>query len=120
MVEEQLIAALLDDPAGYPTLAEDRVFALRLEEGSAYPAITYQRVAAAPVNSISGSSGLDYVRMQVDCLAETYGVAKRLAQEVRAKLESASFKALLATDRDEYDNEARVFRVINDFLMWQK
>lgn len=120
MIEEQLLSVLLDDSAGYPTIAEDRVFALRLPEFTAYPAITFQRVASAPVNSVSGSSGLDYVRVQVDCWAEKYEEAKRTAEDVRRLLGAASFKALLATDRDEYDNEARVFRVINDFLMWQK
>lgn len=119
-VEKLVLAALLDDaPPGYPTLAENRVYALRLPKNTTFPALSFQRISSEPVNSLDGSSGLDQVRLQVDCWAETYDQAKRLAAEVRDALEAGSFKALLATERDDFEEEARLYRVSSDFMLWQ-
>ncbi len=102
------------------TAAGDRVYPLLRGEGTGLPALVYTRVGNAPVNSLSGSSGLDQVRVQVDCYAATYNDAKSLAASVRPLLEGAPFKALLQTDFDFYEPDTKVFRVTQDYYCWQK
>lgn len=118
MIEEDVLTALVGSPPA--TSADERVYALVLPDESSYPAITYQRISNVPVNSLSGSSDLDQVRVQVDCWATTYGAAKALAGEVRTAMEAAAFKGLLVTDADEFDDVAKVYRVSMDFYCWQK
>jgi len=121
MIEQDILAVLLDDaPPGFPTSAGNNVYALMLPQNSGFPAISFQRISSVPVNALSGSSGMEYVRVQFDCWAETFAAAKQLAVELRALLEAGSFKALMANDFDDYDPDAKVYRVSSDFQMWQK
>jgi hypothetical protein len=118
VVEEDILAALTGSPPA--TSAGDNVYALVLPDGTDYPALTYQRISTVPVNSLAGSSGLDQVRVQIDCWAATYGAAKALADEVRPVMEAAAFKGLLVTDTDDYDEVTRLYRISMDFYCWQK
>lgn len=102
------------------TAAAGRVFPLLRGEGTALPAVVYSRVGNAPVTSLQGSSGLDQVRIQIDCYATTYAGAKNLAASIRPLLENADFKALMQTDFDFYEPDTKVFRVTQDYYCWQK
>lgn len=120
MVESEIIAVLAASDSPFPTSAENKVYALVLPDDATMPAITYQRISNVPVDDLSGHSGLDHVRMQVDCWAETYAAAKELAKEVRAIMTAAGFKALLATDRDDYEPDTQRYRASSDYLVWQR
>lgn len=119
MVEEEVLLALtIEAPA--PTRAGNRVYALVLPQDIAYPAISYQRISNGPVNSLDGHSGLDYVRIQVDAWSTKYWEAKLLAEEIRACMLAADFKARADIDSDEFEVESKLYRVSSDFLLWQK
>lgn len=118
MVEADILGALKGSPPA--TSAGDNVYAFLLPESATYPAITYQRISNVPVNSLAGRSNLDQVRVQVDCWAETYDAAKTLAGEVRTAMAAAGYKGLLITDADDFDQDARIYRVTMDFYCWQK
>lgn len=118
MIEQSIYTALTTG-SPLPTSANTRVFPVLIpKESNAYPAISYQRVTSTPVVSLQGSSGLDNVRVQIDCWARTYKEVKALAAEVRLVMQSIG--ALPATDVDDYEPETKLYRVIMDFTMWQK
>ena len=103
------------------TDAGTRVYPWIVGQDVPLPRIVYTRVSTAPVTSLSGSSGLDNVRMQVDCYAATMPGALRLASQVRTLLEGggAGFTALLAGQFDAYEPETKVFRQSLDFSCWE-
>lgn len=117
---ELLVNAALTEGSPLPTIAGLRVYPLLRPEGAPVPAVTYQRVGNTPINSLDGSSGLDYVRIQFDSWAATYAEAKQLAREVRTAMEAAPFKALLVLDLDDYEQATRLYRITQDFNCWQK
>lgn len=119
MVEIQILNALT---TGSPlTNAGNRVYSQVLPEGLTQPSISFQRVSTSPINDLSGHADLDYVRMQVDCWANTYGAAKILAGQVRSILTDRTlpFKALLDNERDDFDPETETYRVSSDYFVWQ-
>jgi hypothetical protein len=103
---------------GAPTAAGVRVFHVLAPQASALPRITFSRASNTPVTSLSGSSGLDQVRMQVDCWAASYPEAKALARQVRTILQAQPFKALMQNDFDDYEVETATWRVSMDFRCW--
>lgn len=121
MVEQDILTALTSGSPS-PTSAGDRVYGLVLPTlaNPKLPAVSYQRVSNVPVVSLSGHSGIDHVRMQVDSWAATYGGAKVLSAEVRVAMTAAGFKALLATDRDDFEDDTGLYRVSADYLCWEK
>ena len=52
-----------------------------------YPCITYQGASYADVQTLSGTVGLPTVRIIFDCLAERYGVARRIAELLAKKMD---------------------------------
>ena len=112
--------AALTAGSPWPTAAQDRVYHVIAPQGRALPRITFTRAANAPVVSLSGSSRLDQVRMQVDCWARTYQEARALAVQVRAVLEPQPFKALMQNDFDDYEVETQTWRVSMDFRCWER
>lgn len=121
MVEEQVLLALTSGSPS-PTSAGSRVYGVvlpQVAQDEGLPAVSYQRISSAPVNDYDGHSNLDKVRIQVDAWARTYGAAKQLAGEIRAALTAASFKALLESDFDEFEEESKLYRVSTDYELWQ-
>jgi hypothetical protein len=114
MVESLILSALKGN-----TAAGNNVFALVLPSGTVRPAITYQRISTEPVNSIVGSSGLDRVRMQIDCWAGTFQAAVEIAEAVRTLMAAAGFQGLLDNQSSEFEEETRLYRVSSDFFVWQ-
>lgn len=101
------------------TAAGVRVYPEPAAQGAALPYITWQRASTAPVTSLSGSSGLDSVRIQVDCWASSKPAARQLATQVRTILEGQSFKALMQGAFATYETETRVHRYSMDFRCWE-
>lgn len=113
MIELQLFDALKD-------LVGNRCYPLTMPQPPLYPAIVYQRLATNAFNRLEGGASIDQVRVQIDCYAPTYEAVKALASGVRSALESASFKATLQTEFDLYEPDLEIFRIIQDFYLWQK
>lgn len=121
MIEQSIVELLINDaPPGFPTLAENRVYAVLLPEQCGFPALSYQLISTDEINSLDGSSQLDYCRVQFDAWARTLDEANRLSKEVRDLLEASEMKGLMATKWNEFDAEALIFRVSADFMLWQK
>lgn len=119
MIETDIHAALTAGSPS-PTAAGDRVYALLRPQGGALPAVVYTRISNQPVTSLAGSSGLNRVRVQIDCWATTMAAALTLADEARVALEAATMKALPDSDFAEYEEETRIYRLSRDFFCWEK
>lgn len=100
-------------------LASGRVYPLQAPEKVTYPCIVYFRINSTPINTIDGGSTIDLVRIQVDTYAKTYSACKVLAESVRSSLEGSAVKATLQTDQDIFEPDLSVFRVSQDYYVWQ-
>ena len=103
------------------TAAGERVYAMRAPQSSTVlPRITYQRITTSPETSLSGSSNLDAVRIQVDCWARTFLGAVALAAQARGLLEAdTKFKPLCQGITDFHEPETDLFRRSMDFRCWE-
>jgi len=113
MIEQQIFDALKG-------LVSNRCYPIMMPEKPTFPAIVYSRIANVPYNTIVSASTLDQVRVQIDIYANTYSAAKTLSASVRTAMEAASFKATLQTDQDLYEPDVKVYRVSQDFYVWDK
>jgi hypothetical protein len=117
---ETLIFEALATGSPLPTSAGVRVYPEQAKQGAATPRITYSIVTTVPQNNLGGNSGLDLVRVQVDCWADSSPAAATLATEVRAVLEAQPFKALLQNSFTAYEHETKTFRRSLDFRCWHR
>lgn len=103
------------------TAAGTRVHWLRTPQSvTEYPRITLQRITTSPETSLSGSSRLDNVRIQVDCWARNFSGAVALAAQARALLEAdTKFKPLCQGITDFHEPENDLFRRSMDFRCWE-
>lgn len=113
MIEQDLFDTL-------KPLVANRVYPLVMPQNPTYPAIVYNRISSAAQNVLEGGSTIDQVRIQVDTYATTYSAAKSLARLVRLAMEGASFKATLQTDQDFYESDLSIYRVSQDFYLWER
>ena len=102
------------------TLASGRVYPIVLPDIAILPAIVYQRVSSIPITSLDGDTGLDSVRIQISVWAATYKEAKDLSATVRATLNASALKLVTENDTDDYESETKRFRVLTDYVVWQK
>lgn len=115
---EQALFEALTTGSPLPTDAGDRVYAVLMPQDVVLPAVSFQRISNNPIVSLDGASGLDQVRIQVDCWAETYAAVKTLSAQVRSVMEGIN--ALPVMDLDGYEEVKHVYRLTMDFSMWQK
>ena len=130
-MEAAFIALILSDPA-VAVIAGSRVFPVSRPQGAGLPAITSTRISGGPRYADEGEVGLELARLQVDCWAESYGVAKLLAQAVTRRLSGfagtvagKTFQAIdLIQERDRQEGGGRnaqyLFNVQLDFSVWAK
>lgn len=103
------------------TAAADRVYPVEADQNAIAPFIVYQRISSDPVSSLNGNSGLDSVRVQIDCYAQTNEQAWTMARAVRTALNGQSFKPLLLTESDAPpDPSTRLYRVTQDYRLWDR
>ncbi len=113
MIEQQIFDTLKG-------LVSNRCYPMMMPEKPTFPAIVYSRISSLPFNTIVSASTLDQIRVQVDIYANTYSAAKTLAASVRTAMEAAAFKATLQTDQDLFEPDVKVYRVTQDFYVWDK
>lgn len=120
MIEQAIYQALIGHP-GLSALIGDRARAATLRQGDTFPAVTYSRVSTSHENDLDGYAGLDNLRIQVDCYAESYMEARAVAAQVKQAMEAATnFTAIRSSDRDIYEASTDIHRVITDFSVWYK
>ncbi len=124
MTIETEIVTRLEDDAGVGAEAGNRIYPILLPQRPIYPAIVYRRISGPRLHHLTGSSGRGVARIQIDCWAKTYVAAQALAAAVRASLDGFTGKLTtldatckLDNEIDDYDDEAKVYRVIQDYLI---
>ncbi len=108
------------------TLIVARLYPLILPQDPTVPAITYQVISGHRFHSTDGASGLSTPRIQFDCWAKTYLEAEALFEALRKRLDgfqglAVSTKvqaAFFESERDDYDDAARLYRRSADFFVW--
>jgi len=122
---EQTVTATLANDTGVKALVnpsstrvDNGVYPLQMSQPLVLPAVVYQRVANAPQNGVDGYHNLEQVRVQVDCWDKTYLGAKALAAAVRVAMMTTPLYGLFLMDLDGYDNETKLYRVTQDFSIW--
>lgn len=119
MLEQRLYAHLSAD-ADVSALVGSRIYPLVMPQGAALPAIVYQRISGVPANHAGRVPSLESARVQVNCYAKTYGVAKDLCDAVVWRMQQSSpyFQCTRVNERDLYDDEDRTFALALDFSLW--
>lgn len=119
MIESDVHAVLVAAPA-VAALVAGRVAAGMLPEGELRPYVTFSLITGERIPSMTDSGVMRHVRMQFDCWSPNYGESKRIALAVQEAIEaSALFEVVFITDQDLYDNEAKLYRVVVDYSIWQ-
>lgn len=123
MIEEDLYSHL-STFTGLTALVGDRVYPVTAPQTVQAPFCVFFKVSDARIYSHQGFSGLERVRVQISCYAETYLEAKQVAEQVTAAMEAwlaanvkvqASFQE---NELDMYDSETGLYHVPVDFFIW--
>lgn len=108
------------------TIAPQRSHALKLPNKPKYPALVYTPVSENRRILIDGGGAYKTeARIQVDAWAKTYSSAKTLANTLRSGLDGfagdlqGTTIGLIRVDggRDDFDNDAGLFRVSTDLMI---
>jgi hypothetical protein len=128
-----LRAYLIADAALSAMVGGERVFPVVLPQGVTAASIVYTRISGQGDHDMSGPSGLNRVRVQIDAWSQDADEADALARLIKARLDGFSGPislggspeasvtvqgAFFDTQRDDYDSEAEMHRVSQDFLCW--
>jgi hypothetical protein len=118
-VLEESIFAHLSTSTALTAMVSTRIYPAMLPENCELPALSYQRISNTPQNTMSGHSGLDNPRIQIDCWATSYGDAKAIGDKTRKAMGAATtFRALQLSDQDIIEPELEIYRVSMDFSCW--
>lgn len=121
---EEDFRAILLAAAGVTAIAATRIDWVSHPQGAGGPYVVLNLIDDAEGLTYAGPDGLSQGRVQVDCYAPSYSVAKALARAVRSALDgyqAGDFAGIfLETSRDTREggsNEAeRLFRCGLDFM----
>lgn len=117
---------ILTNDATVGGLVSTRVYPHLREQGSAFPAVTYQRVGGPRTPKQEGPANHVRQRVQLNSYAGDSTTAQDLADAVRQALDGVSgtyggmkVQGIECNDApiDDFDPVARVFRVIQDFII---
>ena len=125
---EQAIAKLVTDDGKI----QNRVYpVVKPQDASVFPVVVYNRISTErPHTHSARSSGLGVARVQLRVWAKTYADARTTVEDLRRVLDgyvgnvvvkSTTFEiqAILAEDeRDDYDEETRLFGILFDVRVW--
>lgn len=131
---EEAVFAILTGDAGVAALAGDRVYPQVIPQDVALPAVAYARISTMRVKRHGGAGvgrRLARARVQVNCEAVGYGVAKALAGAVVGALDGVMATVALdgqgsvevqgswiENEGDEYGETGGVYGVRQDFMVW--
>lgn len=124
--------AKLAATAGVSALVGTRITPLRLMDATDLPAIAYTQISGPRIltHDEAAGSSLAQKRYQLDAWAETYAEAHAIALQVRTALDgyrgtvtsgadSLTLQGVLIEgERDDYDPETRIYRVIQEYTVW--
>lgn len=98
-----------------------RIYPMILPQDCTYPALTYTRIGGGRVNDISGYSCLDNPVISIETWATSYSIAKTLSTKVHSAMNQATaFKSLLISDVDDFNEDLRIYRIVQDYSCWDR
>ena len=105
-----------------------RLYPLKLPQDPTVPAMTFQWISGQRAHAADGAVGLASPRVQFDCWAETYLEVEAVFEALRKRLDgfrgtagaSRVQGAFFETERDDYEDEARLYRRSADFFIWHE
>lgn len=129
-----LRAYLLDDATISAAVGAARIYPIILPQGQKLASIVYSRISGQGDHHMEGASGLNRTRMQIDCWAPTADAADLLARQVKERIDGYRGSMLWGEDspeeaivvqgiffdseREDYDDEAKMYRSSKDYLIW--
>lgn len=124
---EQAIRYILVNDATVKAITT-RCYPVMIPQGATMPLIRYQKVSGVRDHVLTGPTGLARPRIQVEAWAETYSGAKSLAAAIREALDGyigtaasvAIGSCLIESERDIYESELGVHRVVQDYMIYHK
>ena len=122
MIEQSLYTAL-STFSPLIALVGSKVYPLAAEQETSRPYVIYQKVSNP--NEETHDGGVTYeTRFQLDVWADTYVSAKQTAGQVKAAMSAwkipGELVPKLVDDQDDYEQETGLFRVILDYIVWNK
>jgi hypothetical protein len=82
------------------------------------PYITYFRISGVDENVLSGTSGLTNTRLQIDVFAKTYADLQSTVDAVRSALVGWAVQNVINGERDMYEDDTKLHRVLIDVSIW--
>lgn len=114
---ETKLYTLLSGTAGVTALCSTRIYPLVAPQEAALPLVVYTRISSGREYSLSGYSGFENLRMQIDCYGETYSDTKALSEAVVAAIRASTTFAMSSDDPRESFEEDETFRISIDFFI---
>ncbi len=113
-------------------LVSTRVFPVgQIPQKAVLPWVTHQRISGGNILSLDGPNDTKNIRMQVNCVAETYAEAVVLADAVKSSLNGWEraysdpnvSSCMMDSENDDFDtpvvdNEQAVNRIMQDYSLW--
>ena len=124
MIETAIRSILINDATVKDITT--RCYPVALPQSPTYPLILYTKITGMRDHHLQGPSGHAHPRFQVEAWSKTYTEAKTLADAIRKALDGYSGTAsgtvirscLIESERDDYQKEIDVHRVIQDYFTW--
>lgn len=132
-----LRAYLLADSGISTLVGALRIYPVKLPQGQLQPSIVYRRISGLGDHHMEGASGLNRVRIQIDCYSQSVDTANTLANLVKERIdgfgpgamewdESSPANAIAVqgiffdSEREDWDAEAELHFVSRDYMVWFK
>lgn len=98
-----------------------RMYPVKAPQKPTRPYCTYQRVSGVEEYTMQGPAVIERVRIQIDCWSTSYLEAKQIGAGVKTSIERATaFTIHGYTDQDLYEPDVDCYRVVQDFILWNK
>ena len=105
-----------------------RCYPVTIPQSPQYPLILYTKITGMRDHHLQGPNGRAHPRFQIEAWSKTYTEAKALAKAIREALDGYSGTAsstkigscLIESERDIYESEIEVYRVIQDYFIWHE
>lgn len=126
MIESAINYILVNDST--VSAITTRCYPVTIPQSPTYPLILYTKISGMRDHTLGGASGHAHPRFQVEAWAETYSGAKTLADAIRDALDDYSgtvsgtviHSCLIDSERDVYESEIEIYRVIQDYFVWHE
>lgn len=134
-VRQGLHAYLLADAAISALVGGIRIYPVKLLQGQVNTSIVYSRISEVGDHHMTGPSGLNSIRIQIDAWAQTAAAANTLANLIKERIDGFSgvmtYGANSPPDqqvtvqgvffdsaREDWDQTATLYRVSRDYFFW--